>query len=156
MKKWTGLLVCSLLVAGCATLDQPQQRTIFELEEGARLSLKVPLTIPANTASVAIRDDGSLWPAAARYAPNCIVQVEQPKAQPQRIEPGDFRVGRSFQHEDHMSCGNHIFATTMYLNSEEQPFVRSITCQIWDGYAAGSFLTAQQIEQTLASVFELR
>jgi hypothetical protein len=44
----------------------------------------------------------------------------------------------------------------MYLDSEEQPFARSITCQIWDEYAAGSFLAAQQIEQTLARVFELR
>lgn len=129
---------------------------MFELSEGARLDLTVRLTVPPNTARVPIGAHQLALSAATRYAPSCVVEVEQPKAQPQTIMPGPFRVGRTFQHEDHMSCGTHIFATTMYLESETQPFVRAVTCQVWDGYATGSFLTAQQIEQTLSSVFEVR
>ena len=146
--------VLILILLGCAGGGRPQ--TAFQLTEGSRLNLMVPLTVPSGTTRVAIRGDGSLWPAAARHAPNCIVEVEQPMPHAQTIRPGEFRVGRTYQHEDHMSCGNHIFATTMFLRSDEQPFVRAVTCQVWDDYASGSFLTAQQMKQTLRTVFELR
>lgn len=149
-------LAVALLVAvfsGCAVHHRPQ--SVFELTEGSLLNLTVPLTVPPNQARVAIRNAGPVWPTAARYAPNCSVEVEQPMARSQTIMPGEFRVGRTYQHEDHMSCGNHIFATTMYLRSEDQPFVRAVTCQIWDDYASGSFLTARQMEQTLSTVFEI-
>ncbi len=176
MRILTVLLLVALL-AGCQSLYQGDVNSpYFAVPTGSQLTLKMPLTIPAERVAVYLQDGKVYDGLPNTYLPYCKFEVRDKRPTAQRITPDTFSIYNSTRHwtismldrrpairEVGFFSGNvrggpsfKIFGSYFYLKSATQPQVLKMTCEYWGDPATGHFLSVNQIRHTLGDVFTLR
>ena len=173
MRKSVLTLAC-LGLAACATAPGPYQDLAYQrVQPGSRLTLNVPLQIPAGQAHVDIQATGS-----GESDPYCVFEVSGVFESPQMVEPDTFdiyQVGRSISPSNYWglqgpvmlasvgigigigtgyggwlagpddSAPSQIFyKTRFWLRSAKQPNVMKMTC-MWDQMTASGAAFARHL-----------
>ena len=117
----------TVLIAACAhTGPEP-----YSMPAGSTIVVNENITIPGSSASV-VMQDGKTTPylTANRYAPHCILELQQRKEAPQVVKPGRFTVTKNVQNVGSGSTLMPVaFLNEMYLASPDQPDVFRLTCR---------------------------
>lgn len=171
---WFSSLLLFTLLSGCAG-SQAQTRTADEeITIGSALILNDTIRFPPNSASVDIQNGqvrSGLF-SIDKYNPNCTLELRSQSSDTRLIRPDRFTIYKINTNIEqvmsqpvmvagfgfHMADGStdDIYITRFYLQSEKQKDVELMTCQHWeDPTNFPDYLTRQQIQQTLGSLFTL-
>jgi len=164
------LILFSVITSGLASCTT----SIKKLDPPLSLTLNEAIRVPPHSAQIMIQN-GKIKSNTGidQYAPYCRLEMKGQKKYPRTIQPGTFLVTGISRETDYVmsnpvkvaslgfmfSSGitDEIYSTTLYLKSATQNDVELITCEWWeDAELIGArHLTMQQIQQTLAPLFDL-
>lgn len=131
--------------------DAPTQIVV-----GSRLTLRVPLELPASGAPLLFQGNAiATQSALARNAPYCRFAGSQPGA-PRTLAPMTFTV-RDIDYDDRSSAaGPRAVAVTHYaLASGPQQPQYVLSCQWPEGAPALAFVTTDEVQATVSAFFRL-
>ena len=168
------ILICLILLPACAVTVGTRFDSGYDPElTGAKLILPKPLTIHADRASIYIQHGNIVTSGIDKYAPHCKFEVNTIKPTDQTIRPDTFIIHTIKRDELYVQSHAFYYAsldwanaggsptaidyvTEMYLRSSLQPDVLRLTCGHWEDPHDAKHLTAEQIQQTLGHLFELK
>lgn len=166
------LLVANLLTACTSTPENPAAAS-------ATLTLRVPLTVPADAATMRLQYGQPVARHAVHeYDPFCVFEINSVSEAPQTVAPDTFRIVRIAQTIDTIATFDGAatravkvglfddvrptfiyYKTLLRLRSDTQPGVRMLTCmsnQNLPGvYPFMRHLTLAEIRAALGANFEL-
>lgn len=173
-------LFCAILIGGCQSLaNRDEALPYFHIPGGSTLVLNRDIVVPANRLSVYVQG-GQVIPAGANfYYPHCKFELRHLEGRARRIRADTFsiyRTGRDWGSHAMLapprlrSVGQGlllpsplndqpsyiIYASNLYLRSDEQPEVFRLSCKQWWDPVDARFLSIQEIRQTLGDVFTLQ
>ena len=144
----------------------------YDIQPGSSIKLNSSITIPAHTATTYIQGGKiSSFKLVDQYYPHCALTVRHVKDRQKKIEKDNFIIYRIQWFEASKINPDYKFAsladsnggishfeyqTIMYLRSELQPDVLSLTCQYWGDPSESDHLTIDEIHQTLGELLTLK
>jgi hypothetical protein len=135
-----------------AARDDPDSR-FYRIHSGSRLVLHTDLQIPPQRARVYFQH-GRQVGGLDNYAVGCEFEVRE--LGPGVVRPEAFMVKRAESSREWISQPNILrFYRTIYLQSELQPGVLKLVCQVWDDPLWPSEITIRQVREALGGYFTL-
>lgn len=147
------IVAFALGLGGCVSLTSPDPASpYYAYPANWTMRLNQPLVIPPGAATVRLQY-GNIVPrnGVQEHDPYCVVELETVRAEPQRLQPGQFEVRRVTRTVETVAAtearfikaGNAhhdtgpsflYYKTTFHLRDPAQPTVRNLTCA-WDQMA---------------------
>jgi hypothetical protein len=152
------VLLSSLAVTACAGGQVTDVGSpYYVIPEGSTLVINEELTIPPGSAHVDFQG-GVVVPSAGNYQPSCSLMVDSRLSDtPQPITPDEIRITRSTMQQQWVSQPTTMnFFRILYLQSEKQPQISTLTCHQWDAPLRGTPVTVEQIRQALGNYVTLK
>ena len=165
-----------LLTACQGGVMKNEESPFYDVPAGSELILNETIKIPAGRTSVYLQG-GKVLPYSQidPYNPHCQFDIRTKKDVPQTINKDKFviykighRIGglkrqikvaglRVFSGGNGNGGPSHeTFATILYLRSENQPDILTMTCQHWADPTDAEYLTIKQMRKAMGSVFVLK
>lgn len=169
------LLLVSGLLAGCnnTSVVGDTSSRFFDMPVGSTFTLNQEVSILPHSTSTYLQF-GRTGPniRVNTYHPNCRFEVFSISESERVVKPDVFTVTRVVNQFEQVSLDGVRYAgpiivaddggpmfynymTTMYLESEKQPDVFRITCQIWDYIYNETYLSIDQMREALGDVFTI-
>ncbi len=148
------LLLLTLLIAmqacrGPATYDPDS--FAFIIPRGSKLVLNRQLSIPTGSAHIRFQQ-GRPTSGVDEYRVNCRFRVRD--LGPQEVQPDTFLITNAGDGEEWVSDPHTIrFYKTLFLNSDQQPDVLTMTCQVWVDPRWGRVVSVPQMREALGDYF---
>ncbi len=168
------LFIPLIMLTACQGLPtKSEDSPYYDIPAGSILVLNETITIPAERTSVYLQNGKILhYSMVDPYYPHCQFDVRTIKDTSQivsrdkfiiykvghwtsAIDNGIKRVGLRILSSGGNGLSPQTYATILYLQSDRQPDVLTMTCQHWEDPVDAEFLTIKQIRRTLGSVFTL-
>lgn len=169
------MLSAWILLTACQGLGEQyadvQDDPYYQIPLGSLLILKQNLTIPAHKASLYIQD-GRIMPLndIDQYYPHCKFELYDIAETPRTVKPDTFTIYK-FEFDEYVtskavqyaalgirgsaSTGFVEYGSIMYLRSQQQPNVYSLTCQHWEAPYDAKPVTLRQIRNTLGEIMSV-
>ena len=129
---------------------------VTEIGKGSRITLRVPLDLPADGAPLLIQSNAIVTrPRLAGNAPYCGFAGEAPGA-PRAVKPATFTVRDIGYDERQSAAGRNPAGVTHYklATAAKQPgYV--LSCQWPDGTPSAAFVTAGEVQAAIGAYFTL-
>jgi hypothetical protein len=146
-----GVVIAALLTGCQALATNDPARINFRIPPGSKLVLNREFTIPAGVAHVVFQH-GEPGPAANEFEVNCRFEVRD--LGPRVIQPDSFLITRWGSQREWVNEPNTLrFYKVFYLESERQPDVLPMTCQVWSYPLIGRPVTIREVQEALGEYF---
>jgi hypothetical protein len=149
------LLLLPLLVAlsACNTAaTRDVNSPYFIIPSGSKLIQQKPIRIPEKRSHVKLQH-GRIVGSVDQYTPNCRFNVND--LGPSVVEPDSFAVSRAEVRQEWVTRPAIMrYYRIIYLESDKQPDVLNMTCNIWNDPVGALDLSVPQIREALGDYFE--
>ena len=174
MKKTALLFACLLFTLSCnQQAIKNEQSYVYSISVGSSLILNQKVSIGANLGRTFFQS-GKITPEKEIniYYPHCSITVNTIRAHEYTISPTSFEIIKVINGEEYAQ-GYMLFADNnlrlasdgplisglvsyYYLQSADEPDVRTLECIQWDSLYENNFLSISEIRISLGSIFTLQ
>jgi hypothetical protein len=149
------VLVTTLLAACQSNAVRDPASPWYRIPAGSKLVLLKPVTIPPGSAHVKFQGGRALGAGGVgQHEVWCRLNVNGLSEQPRTVQPDSFTITRTSSDEDWVTLRvTKEYTRTLFLESGNQPGVRTLTCSVWDDPLYGTDISLPQIEHALGDHF---
>jgi hypothetical protein len=152
--RWVLAVLVTASISGCPNpmaVKEDVNSQFFYIRPGSSLILHQDVNIPNERAHVSFQH-GQLVAGLDNYAVGCELAVR--KLGPGVVSAGTFTVSRAESSQEWISRPSIMqFYRVIYLKSDTQPDVLTLTCQDWDGPLQGKDISVPEMREALGGYF---
>lgn len=149
------LLTAALFASGCQLAQTRDPNSpYYNIPRGSALVLLKPVTIASGQAHVKFQ--AGRVGGGGLYDVSCSLESHDLAKEPTKIQPDSFVIQRVANQQEYATAPKvYRFYKTFYLQSEKQPQITHLVCEIWEDLLWGRDISLPQVREALGDYFRI-